>query len=86
MLEEKTLSCAQRFHTAAVELYCHLFDSSPVTINRCGGRTLTLTTNAWFVGAKLSEIENALQKYSTDPDRLFPILIGTDKEIRKAMI
>ncbi len=82
MLEEKTLACAQQFHSAVSEIHFHLFHASPITVNHYGGRTLTLTPDAWFVGAKLSEVEGALQKHSTDPDRLFPILIRIDQDIR----
>jgi hypothetical protein len=81
LAEEKTLDGAQRFRSAVEQLYSHLCETSPITVNSHGGRTPTLTPDATFVGYKLGEVENALQKYSREPDRLFPILTGIDRDI-----
>jgi hypothetical protein len=81
MLEEKSLACAERLHSAVDELYAFLFETSPITVDRYGQRIQTLTPEAWFVAAKARDVENALQKYSTELDRLYPVLIGIHQDI-----
>ena len=85
LLREKSLSCAQQYRSSVVELYDHLVKISPVTFNSYGGKTVVTSEDAKFVGQKLVDVDCALKDYSTDLDRLFPVLIGIHLDIKEVL-